>query len=225
MSIKVIRAFQFQNNLSVDGVAGPNTNAMADRVLLPYDKMPEVPDYCPVVRDESVGTDYERMVWSWANWFANAGAREIGGNNSGPWVAFFHKIPDDGDPDNDGSWCASFQATCFERAARQVNITAPMTYSRRQRGGAKALFGCVARAGGRVKVEDLEPYQIYVICWDRGTYAWQGHIELGYYDPVRDDFVTIGGNVGSFKRVAGRVRKFRHESWQHKLHGIARLGA
>lgn len=226
MSKTVVKAYQSLRGLQVDGVAGPVTLSDARSVLDSSRLMPEdIPVGVSFLQDGVNGTEYQRMVWAWANWFAEAGASEIGGNNSGPWVAEFHNIEDDGDPDNDGAWCASFQAECFERAARQLGLEQPpLTYSRRQRGGAQALFRRVAAGGSRVAPEDLEHMQLYVICWKRGNLSWQGHIESGFYDKSRDDFVTIGANVGSYSRVAGRVRRFRHEDWKNRLHGVALLG-
>lgn len=224
MSRIVVEAYQHLRGLTPDGVAGRLTREDAQSVIAEHSRL-IVPEAVPLYEGVATGSAYERMVWSWMHYFKDVNAREIGGNNSGPWVAFFHMIPDDGDPDDDGSWCASFQATCYELSAEQLGMSVPATYSKRQRAGAKALFGRMAKGGERVDPDNLVHGQLYVVCWDRGQYAWQGHIEYGYYDAETDDFVTIGANVGSFKRVAGRVRMFRHESWRHKLHGVARLGA
>lgn len=226
MSVVVVKAFQIQNDLEQDGIAGRNTLAAARAVI---DESRLLPDAVPGsvdLRDDGVlGSDYQRLVWAWANWFADAGACEIGGNNSGPWVAFFHQIPDDGNPDNDGSWCASFAATCHELAAAQLGIEVPANYSRRARGGAKAFTNRIAAGGTLVAPVDVRDGRLYQICWDRGSYAWQGHIEYGYYDAARDDFVTIGANVGNYRRVAGRVRRFRHENWTDRLWKLALPGA
>jgi hypothetical protein len=217
--------------LSVDGKAGPNTRKAVQGLLEVQDTgaLPSIPagplDTAGLTPG---GSPLARQFLARIRWYAQQRAREIGGNNSGPWVAHFHRIPDDGDPDDDGSWCASTVATCLEAAARSLGAAVPADYSRRQRGGARALWNQIRKGGRRLVDPGSNPAQILpgdVVLWDRGTAAWQAHIEIvSRYDADHDELESYGGNVGGFRRVAGRVRLHERENWRNRLDGICRIG-
>ena len=141
------------------------------------------------------------------------GNGEEGGNNSGPHIARYKGIADDGDPDDDGAWCASFVSFCFDTAADCLDIDLPFKTSH----GAKALYKRIAEAGAKVSA----PIPGDVVCWDRGKPgSWQGHI--GIVEKFEGGIVyTIEGNVGRFPSV---VKRLRHDlESQDRLIGFARI--
>jgi hypothetical protein len=142
------------------------------------------------------------------------GNGEEGGNNSGQYVAEYHRIEDDGDDDDDGSWCAAFISYCFEEAAKELGVEMPFARS----GGAKKLFSNIASSGQ--VTENPRPGD--VVCWDRGDPgSWQGHI--GIVESVSDGILhTIEGNVGAYP---SKVKRLSHDlASQTRLEGFARSG-
>jgi len=142
------------------------------------------------------------------------GNGEVGGNNSGPHIAKYKGIKDDGDDDDDGAWCASFVSWCCLEAAKRLEIDLPFKTSH----GAKRLLRNVIKSGGG-RISDPKPGDI--VCWDRGRPgSWQGHI--GFVENLKNGILyTVEGNVGRFP---SRVRKFQHDfDRETRLEGFARL--
>ena len=142
----------------------------------------------------------------------NLGMGEEGGNNSGEFVEMLHGKNYDGDPDDDGSWCASFISWCFEQACDNLNIKMPFARS----GGAKSLYRKIGAAGELID----HPQPGDVVCWDRGVRgSWQGHI--GIVEKCENGILyTIEGNVGRYPSV---VCRFTHNlDLQPRLEGFAR---
>jgi len=217
----MIREFQRGMGLAEDGKAGPKTVAAArKRRGLPARK----PSKARLPKWKDLGEDARELSAAElsvavAQWFADAGAREKGGNNSGPWVALFHRIADDGDPDNDGNWCAAFCATVLEATAALLDRPLPVVYSRRQRGGAKALGSRWGR--GRSLGPGDMPQPGDAIVWHRGAAgSWMGHIEIVAQVHADGDLTTIGGNASGFRKDGGRVRRLRREDWRDRLRGV-----
>ena len=139
-----------------------------------------------------------------------AGAREIGANNDGPFVEKYHGFK------ADHAWCAAFVSWCFEEASRRSGI--PMPFKRS--GSAKALFRNVAKAGIRSDFPKVGA----VVAWNRGdASSWTGHIGLVCSVEQNGTFHAIEGNVGSFRRTAGRVREIEHRVDDQQLLGFATL--
>lgn len=133
------------------------------------------------------------------------GNGEEGGNNSGPHVARYKEILDDGDDDDDGAWCAAFVSWCAEEACRRMGKRLPFKRSQ----GAKQLGKRVAKAGKELEA----PEPGCVVVWDRGKLkpngdkSWMGHI--GICERVEVGILhTIEGNVG---RYPSKVRRFQHD--------------
>lgn len=86
-------------------------------------------------------------------------------------------------------------------------------------GVAKKLYKRIGNAGEFIDYPDPG----CVVCWDRGTPgSWQGHI--GIVDSVDEDhFVSVEGNVGSYSRTRGAVRKIKHSFDDPRLEGFAIL--
>ena len=180
MLARLVEFWQGTHSLEPDGKCGPNTQQSIIDSIFEDDG-----DVGPLA---AAALDVARR---------EIGHGEEGGNNSGQFVARYHRIEDDGDDDDDGSWCAAFVSYCFEEGAKALGIEMPFKRS----GGAKKLFGNIAVAGKTV--EDPKPGD--VICWDRGTPgSWQGHIEI--VESVSDGVLhTICGNVGAYPAKVKRL--------------------
>jgi len=122
---------------------------------------------------------------------SEVGNGEVGGNNSGPHVAKYHGIADDGDRDDDGSWCSAFVGWVVETAYHRLDALCPV----RRISWARSLAARCRRAG--VKIED--PADVLpgdVVLWERGSAGGSSHIGIARTPGPR--LVTIEGNVGRF---------------------------
>jgi len=180
MLARLVEFWQGTHSLEPDGKCGPNTQQSIIDSIFEDDG-----DIGPLA---AAALDIARR---------EIGHGEEGGNNSGQFVAKYHRIEDDGDDDDDGSWCAAFVSYCFEEGAKTLGIEMPFKRS----GGAKKLFGNIAVSGKTV--EDPKPGD--VVCWDRGTPgSWQGHI--GIVESSADGVLhTIEGNVGAYPAKVKRL--------------------
>ncbi len=180
MLARLVEFWQGTHSLEPDGKCGPNTQQSIIDSIFEDDG-----DIGPLA---AAALDVARR---------EIGHGEEGGNNSGQFVARYHRIDDDGDDDDDGSWCAAFVSYCFEEGAKALGIEMPFKRS----GGAKKLFSNIAATGSTV--EDPKPGD--VICWDRGTPgSWQGHI--GIVESSADGVLhTIEGNVGAYPAKVKRL--------------------
>jgi len=184
-------AWQEAHNLKVDGYCGPATRGSLEASMRSQNPLGI--------------TALEVAV-------ENLGKGEEGGNNSGEFVEMLHNKNYDGDPDDDGAWCAAFVSFCFETACSRLGIDMPF----RRSTGAKSLYRKIGAAGEFVQVP--EPGD--VVCWDRGVKgSWQGHI--GIVEKCENGILyTVEGNVGRFPSV---VRRFAHNlDLQPRLEGFAR---
>lgn len=190
--VELTKCYQQNNNLTVDGYCGPATIANIESKLSPV--------------QVNLGLEALQIAIS------EIGNGEVGGNNSGPHIARYKGIADDGDPDDDGAWCASFVSWCFQSAAMRLGVDLPFRKSH----GAKRLFRNIGEAGEYVS----SPQPGDVVCWDRGVKgSWQGHI--GIVEKIENGILyTVEGNVGRFPSI---VRRFQHNmDLQTRLEGFAR---
>lgn len=189
---QLVELWQFRHGLEVDGYCGPKTIASLNANSAPVSNFAE----------NALKIAIEEL-----------GLGEEGGNNSGPHVAKYKLIEDDGDPDDDGAWCAAFVSWCCEEACRRLDRGLPFKRSQ----GAKQLFKRIGMCGSFV----TEPQPGDVVCWDRGKKgSWQGHI--GFVEKVEGGILhTVEGNVGAYP---SKVRRFMHDlSRETRLEGFARL--
>jgi hypothetical protein len=187
------KAYQKSNGLKQDGYCGPATISSIDAGLAPSTSC-------------SLGEEALRIA------ILEIGNGEVGGNNSGPHIAKYKGIADDGNPDDDGAWCASFVGWCFETAARNLGVELPFRRSH----GAKRIFQYIGDSGDYVTM----PAAGDVVCWDRGVKgSWQGHI--GIVEKIENGILyTVEGNVGRYPSI---VRRFQHNmDLQTRLEGFAR---
>lgn len=96
------------------------------------------------------------------------GAREIGGNNKGPYV----KLYMNGLAPEGSSWCSAFVSYCVHRAINKFQVKPPFQYHV----SARALFNDCKKLGYLLTADD-EPEQGDIIFWWRGSPdSWQGHV-------------------------------------------------
>ncbi len=195
MLARLVEFWQGTHSLEPDGKCGPNTQQSIIDSIFEDDG-----DIGPLA---AAALDVARR---------EIGHGEEGGNNSGQFVARYHRIDDDGDDDDDGSWCAAFVSYCFEEGAKALGIEMPFDRS----GGAKRLYRNIGEAGSFPS----DPAPGDVICWDRGRRgSWKGHLAL--IERVSEGIVyTIEGNVGSYP---SKVRRFMHDlSRESRIEGFGR---
>ena len=187
---QMVKLWQEEHNLIIDGYCGPKTQATFE------------PVYMSRLGIMTLSVAIEEL-----------GNGEEDGNNSGPHVARYKGIVDDGDPDDDGAWCASFLSYCAGVAADRLGIDLPF----KKTGGAKRLLRSVSEAGMLVKT----PAPGDIVCWDRGAVgSWQGHV--GIVEKVQNGMLhTIEGNSGRFP---AKVKRREHDlTDQPRLEGFARM--
>jgi hypothetical protein len=205
LTVRAVKAFQSQNldqhgqPLVVDGSVGPLTQWSLDHPK-PFIETPSAVDYTVM---PSGGGKTGRAALAAAIGEIKQGAREIGGNNSGPFVRKYFKPVDMGTGD---SWCAAFVSWCFYEASGEDVEKMPFPYTV----GARAVLAQFKQRGwthdpgsGYVPV----PGDI-VVWWRVSLTGWQGHI--GLVHSVKDGMLyTIEGNrsprVQGFSYVLSRV--------------------
>tara|TARA_R110000765_G_scaffold17121_1_gene47189 strand:- start:6 stop:722 length:717 start_codon:yes stop_codon:yes gene_type:complete len=209
--VQMVQLWQKENGLEEDGYCGPKTQqAFSVETTETSDKSTALGILCLQVAAEEM----------------EAGAREVGGNNQGEFVAKY-KNRDPAATDM-GAWCAAFCSWVIEEACRRAGIDMPFRRSE----GAKALWKNCGKAGSFVGI----PSPGDLACWDRGDLlpsgnkSWAGHI--GFVESVKLDssenlveFTTIEGNVGGYNRTGGApVRRFTHRMHLEKrMEGFSRM--
>lgn len=171
--------------LVVDGTVGPLTLWSLDHDdisnVIPAQSIPPHP----------AGTGYGDMVVKVALEEMAAGAREIGSNNSGPFVKkYMNGLAAEGN-----SWCAAFNSYCNKVASERMGIPMPFKYDL----GAKDTYSQFKKKGWSYKAsDDNPPMPGDIIVWTRGDPNSElGHIGIVYkYDA--GILTTIEGNKGAF---------------------------
>jgi CHAP domain/Putative peptidoglycan binding domain len=209
-TFNAVRAFQAQNldqhgqPLVVDGKVG-DLSWWSLNHPKPTVTAPSAVDYSMMPPDASGGSMLGRAALQSAIGELRAGAVEVGGNNSGPWVK---KYLDPAHVAEGNSWCASFVSWCFLQASGGDQATMPFPYSP----GAKALLKEFKDEGW-----EQEPQSGYVplpgdivVWWRVQAQGWQGHV--GLVHQLKDGMLyTIEGNrspqVQGFSYVFSRMDK------------------
>ncbi|HEX7048868.1 MAG TPA: peptidoglycan-binding protein [Longimicrobiales bacterium] len=200
---RAVRAFQAQNldqhghPLVVDGKVGPLTWWSLTHPK-PRIEVPAAVDFAQMPAAEMGGSVRGRAALEAAIGELRAGAGEVGGNNSGPWVRKYLA----GHAPEGSSWCAAFVSWCYA----QHDGAPPFPYTV----SARAILGHFKRRGwGQEPGSGYEPRPGDVVVWWRVRLAgWQGHI--GLVHQVRDGMLyTIEGNrsprVQGFSYVLARM--------------------
>lgn len=210
-TFNAVKAFQSQNldkhgrPLIIDGAAGPLTWWALQSPV----KVSEVPHGIDYSKLPSNAKGISGKALQIAIDELNLGAKEIGGNNSGPWVSKYLNPAGLIPPQN---WCASFVSYCYMKAAGSKE-NMPFRYSP----GAKDILSQMKKKGWVIPSgTDPEPGDI-VVWWRVRADGWQGHIGLVHH--TADGFIyTIEGNKSS------KVQGFHYvKSNMEKLLGFARI--
>jgi hypothetical protein len=205
-----VRAFQSQNldqhgqPLVVDGKVGPLTWWSLNHPKPDVQPVSAV-DYSQMPPLSSGGSEIGRMALQTAINEMNAGAREVGGNNRGPWVK---KYLQPAGLDEGNSWCASFVSWCYLQASGGDERNMPFPYSP----GARALLSIFKKknwAQGPNTGYQPVPGDL-VVWWRVRLDGWQGHV--GLVHQLKDGMLyTIEGNksprVQGFSYVFSRMDK------------------
>jgi hypothetical protein len=205
---QALRAFQTQNldqhgqPLVVDGVAGPLTWWSLQHPK-PFIKTPTAVDYATL--PASGGSTLGRAALAAAIGELKANAREIGGDNRGPFV---RKYLAPAGLDEGQSWCAGFVSYCFMQASGGDKAAMPFAYN----AGARTLLAEFKQLGwASAPGSGYVPVPGDVVVWWRVSLAgWQGH--TGPVHSVADGMLyTIEGNrsprVQDFSYVLSRTDK------------------
>ena len=134
-----------------------------------------------------------------------AGACELGGNNSGPWVK---KYLTPAGLDEGNSWCASFVSWCYLQACGVAIPKMPFEYCP----GARQLLSEFRDKGWAQNPQSgYQPTPGDIVVWWRVQLSgWQGHV--GLVHQLKDGMLyTIEGNrssrVQGFSYVLSRMDK------------------
>ena len=205
---QAVRAFQAQNldqhgqPLVVDGVVGP-LSWWSLRNPKPFIRTPTAVDYASM--PARGGSRLGRAALAAAIGELKGNAREIGGNNRGPFV---RKYLAPAGVEEGNAWCASFVSWCFLQAAGGDRAAMPFAYLP----GARALLAEFKRKGwASAPGSGYLPQPGDVAVWWRVSLAgWQGH--TGLVHSVADGMLyTIEGNrsprVQGFSYVLSRMDK------------------
>jgi hypothetical protein len=207
---RAVRAFQSQNldqhgqPLVVDGKVGPLTWWSLTHPK-PIIDTPSAVDYATMPPPDAAGSTLGRAALAAAIGELKAGAGEVGGNNSGPWV---RKYLAPADLPEGNSWCASFVSWCYLQACGGDKGSMPFTYCP----GARAILrefknkdlAYAPKSGYQPQPGDI------VVWWRERLAGWKGHV--GLVHQVSDGMLyTIEGNksprVQGFSYVSSRMEK------------------
>ncbi len=165
----------------------------------------------PVTADP--GATLSSVVVSVARWYLAAGAREVGGNNLGPWVRRFLGADGPG-----CEWCAGFawctvvpEAEAILNAARAAAGLDPLRVAASLRSASCTLVHEKARAAGRLvtDIARVRPGMGMLLPRD-GAWHHTGIVEV--VEPGSPLILTLEGNAldesdrGRSDRVARHVR-------------------
>lgn len=136
--------------------------------------------------------EFNKTLLSIARAEMRAGAREIGGNNRGPFVAKYLE-PSGLKPPQ--PWCAAFVSWCLMRAAKAVGARRPPYFL-----SAREMFNWAKAAG----LLEKQPSPGGLVFFARGgVMSWKGHCGV-VAATLKSGFQTIEGNRTS------RVQLFRY---------------
>jgi hypothetical protein len=207
---RAVRAFQSQNldqhgqPLVVDGKVGSLTwwsLTNPKSVIVTTSAV----DYAIMPPKETGGSLLGRAALAAAIGELKAGAGEVGGNNSGPWVKKY--LAPVGLSEGN-SWCASFVSWCYLQASGDDKDSMPFAYCP----GARALLqefkdkgmGYEPKSGYQPMPGDI------VVWWREKLEGWTGHVGL-VHQLKSGMLYTIEGNksprVQGFSYVFSRMEK------------------
>ncbi len=192
---EAVRRFQTKAGLEVSGSMDPTT----------FEDLVEPMQYVL----GRVNTDYftiSDLALAYAAKHAEVNAREVGGNNAGPWVRLYM----DGHEGADWPWCAGFVSFCLGQAAGQMSTTSPVkkTYSCDTLANWAKQNGCLVR-GNAGDLSRVKPGHIFLVRKSENDWSHTGLVS----NMGEDHCDTIEGNTndeGSAEgyEVCARIRAF-----------------
>ena len=152
-----------------------------------------------------------------------AGAGEIGANNSGPWVAKYLN----GIVEPPANWCSGFICWCIDEAFSiiknyaKLNVLEKWPWIPKYTLSARNLFSqFVAINAIREGDEIPEPGDL-IFFWRENPGSWMGHVGI-----VKElngmELITIEGNKGNFPAMV-RQYKYQNRKTIKTLLGFGRL--
>lgn len=174
--------------LVIDGLYGRMTRASLESNVEDA-LMPRPQDLSSFTRTNHVADMVVRVALE----ELEAGAREVGGNNQGPWVEKYHR--NDKASQYEWAWCAAFTSWCVSEACKRLQYPMPFKYT----GGAQNIYKQFdARNWTYAASDDNPPQPGDIVVWWRGTTkTWKGHVGIVW--DYRDGVVfVIEGNVGKY---------------------------
>lgn len=125
-----------------------------------------------------------------------AGAREVGGNNAGPFVQKYlnaehpEKLSHQGEP-----WCAAFFGWCWLRACAECGANMPVKFTR----SSGTLQRSLAELSRFVRPADFEGkvYPGDAAFWDHDGDGSANHVNMVFDIREGGVLLTIGGNEGA----------------------------
>ena len=152
-----------------------------------------------------------------------AGAGEIGENNSGPWVEKYLN----GIVESPANWCCGFICWCINEAFgilrnyAKLNVLEKWPWIPEYTLSARNLFRqFIARDAIREGDEIPEPGDL-IFFWRESPASWLGHV--GIVEKVNGfELLTIQGNTGNFP---SKVKRIKYQNWKtiKTLLGFGRL--
>jgi hypothetical protein len=109
-----VKAFQDSEGITVDGIVGSQTWS---RLVAPMQAA-----LAPI---PAQGRGLGAMVVAYATQHLQQAAREVGGDNCGPWVRLYM----DGHEGRQWRWCAGFACFCVRQACDALDVNVPITTS------------------------------------------------------------------------------------------------
>ncbi len=171
------------------------------------DPQPRSTDFTQLPSPVYCGSQIGRAALTVAISELNSGAKEIGGNNCGPWVKkYLNGLAQEG-----SSWCAGFVSYCFAKSG----LAMPFDYTV----SARDLLNQLRNKGWCYNAQDnIAPEPGHIIVWWRNKPdSWQGHTGIVHHFQEGILF-TIEGNRSS--KVDGFIYNYRS---MKRVMGLARV--
>lgn len=148
-------------------------------------------------------------VLSFAAKHLDAGSREVGGNNMGPWVRLYM----DGNEGQDWPWCAGFVSFCIKQASAEMNVSLPVqrTFSCDVLADWGKRNNSFVRGSSSNLMSRVKPGDIFLV--RKSPTDW---VHTGFVTSLSGEYCqTLEGNTndeGSRDgyEVAARTRSFRN---------------
>jgi hypothetical protein len=203
--VALVKFWQAEHGLEVDGILGPKTRASIHRSYISVD----TPD----------ASQFMNRAISYA--LADVGEVEVG-NNGGAYVRGLRRYC--GFPEGSlGPWCAIFGSAKLKRAGQSLwgnPSTLPFSLSR----GAYRLVMNVGEAGRFITPEELvsSPGLVGVACWKRRGWLLQRKAHFRFftgYSASSDTLHCVAGN----EKDGVRVVSLKDGAWRKDLVRMATI--